>query len=69
MPEQDKVEVCEMPRVILVGTSEQDAPLLGVTVDIRETVPVNPFCGATVMVEVTLLPAGALTLVGLAVTE
>ncbi len=63
------MEVCDVPRVMLVGTSEQEAPLLGVTVDVRETVPVNPFNGATVIVAVTLLPAGALTLVGLAVTE
>lgn len=69
LPEQDRVEVCEAPRMMLVGFREQEAPLLGVTVDVRETVPANPLSGATVIVDVTLAPAGALTLVGLAVTE
>ncbi len=63
------MEGCDAPRVIVVGTSEQEAPLLGVTVDVRETIPLNPFSGATVIVDVTLVPAGTLTLVGLAVTE
>jgi len=40
----------------------------GETVDARATVPVKPFSGATVIVEVTVAPARALTAVGLAVT-
>jgi hypothetical protein len=41
----------------------------GETVDANATVPVNPFNGPTVMVEVAAVPALTLTLVGLAVTE
>jgi len=40
----------------------------GDTVDASATVPVNPFTGDTVTVEVAVAPARALTLVGLAVT-
>lgn len=40
----------------------------GDTADVRATVPVKPFTGATVMVEVPATPALVLTLVGLAVT-
>jgi len=69
LPEQVRVDVCEVPRMTLVGLREQEAPLLGVTADVRETVPANPLSGATVIVDVTLVPAGALTLVGLAVIE
>jgi len=69
VPEQVRVEVCETPRTMLVGLREQEAPLLGVTADVRMTVPANPLSGATVIVDVTLAPAGALTLVGLAETE
>jgi hypothetical protein len=38
----------------------------GDTVAERVTVPVNPLTGATVIVEVAVAPARALTLVGLA---
>jgi hypothetical protein len=41
----------------------------GETDDVRATVPVNPWRGATVMVDVPVAPARAVTLVGLAVTE
>jgi len=41
---------------------------VGVTEEVRATVPVNPFTGATVIVEVAATPALAATLVGLAVT-
>ena len=40
----------------------------GETVDTSPTVPVNPLTGATVIVEVAVAPARALTAVGLAVT-
>ena len=40
----------------------------GDTVEARATVPVKPFTGATVMVDVAVAPARALTAVGLAVT-
>jgi len=41
----------------------------GETDEVRLTVPVNPFCGATVIVEVAAVPALTEKLVGLAVTE
>jgi len=40
----------------------------GETDDVRATVPVKPFTGATVMVEVAATPAFAAAVVGLAVT-
>jgi len=40
----------------------------GDTDDVRATVPVNPWSGATVMVDVALAPATTVALVGLAVT-
>jgi len=66
-PEQDRVEVWEAPKTMLPGLSAQVRPA-GETVEERATVPVNPFTGATVIVEVAVAPARALTLVGLAVT-
>jgi hypothetical protein len=52
---------------MLVGVRVQVRPA-GDTVEVRATVPVNPFTGATVMVEVAALPALAAAVVGLAVT-
>ncbi len=52
---------------MLVGLNEQVRPA-GETVEVNATVPVNPFTGATVIVEVAVAPARTLTLVGLAVT-
>ena len=52
---------------MLVGLSVQASPA-GETVEVNATVPVKPFNGATVMVDVAVAPARALTLVGLAVT-
>ncbi len=52
---------------MLVGLRVQLNPA-GETVEVNATVPVKPFTGATVIVEVTVAPARALTLVGLAVT-
>ena len=52
---------------MLVGDKVQVNPA-GETVDVNATVPVKPFTGATVIVEVAVAPARAVTLVGLAVT-
>ena len=52
---------------MLVGVRVQVRPA-GETVDVRATVPVNQFRGATVIVEVTAVPEFVATLVGLAVT-
>lgn len=40
----------------------------GETAEVSATVPVNPWTGATVIVEVAAAPATAVTLVGLAAT-
>ena len=52
---------------MLVGDNVQVKPD-GETDEVRATVPVKPFTGATVIVEVPVVPALALTLVGDAVT-
>jgi len=52
---------------MLLGVRVQVRPA-GDTEDVRATVPVNPWRGATVMVEVAAALASAVTLVGLAVT-
>ncbi len=64
---QDRAEVWEAPRTMLVGVKVQVRPA-GDTVDVSATVPVNPFSGATVIVEVAAVPTLTLTVVGLAVT-
>ena len=64
---QDSVEVWDAPRTILVGLRVHVRPA-GETVDVSATVPVNPFNGATVIVEVTAVPEFVATLVGLALT-
>ncbi len=53
---------------MLVGLSVQVRPA-GDTAEVRATVPVNPWRGATVIVEVPVAAASTVTLVGLAVTE
>lgn len=63
MDEHDSVEVPE-PLAILVGESVQRRLVELTTV--RETVPVKPFTGATVIVEVPELPWTIETLVGFA---
>ncbi len=63
----DSVEVCDEPRTILEGVRVQLRPE-GETGEVNETVPVKPFTGATVIVEVAVAPAFAEMLVGLAVT-
>jgi len=52
---------------MLVGDKVQVNPA-GETVDVNATVPVKPFTGATVIVEVAVAPAKAVTDVGLALT-
>jgi len=54
---------------MLAGVRVQVNPVAGDTVAVRATVPVNPWSGATVIVEVPAVPALAVTLVGEAVTE
>jgi len=64
---QERAEVWEAPRTILVGVRVQVRPA-GDTEEVRATVPVNPLTGATVIVEVATTPALTATVVGLAVT-
>lgn len=52
---------------MLAGVRVQVNPA-GETALVNATVPVNPFAGATVMVEVAAVPAVVVTAVGLAVT-
>ena len=68
LPVHDNVEVWLAPRTMLVGVRVQVNPVEGEIALVRETVPVNAFTGATVMVEVAAAPAVAVTAVGLAVT-
>jgi hypothetical protein len=65
LPVQDSVDVPEPP-VILVELNVHDR-LVELVVTARPTVPVKPFTGATVIVEVAAAPASTETLVGLAV--
>lgn len=67
-PEQDSVEVPEVPRVTLVGESAQVRPVVGDTVTARFTVPVNPWMEVTVIVDAPLPLARTVTLVKLAET-
>ena len=46
----------------------QARPLLGVTDEVRLTVPVKPLCAATVIVDVSVAPARTVIVVGLAAT-
>jgi len=68
VPVHESVEVWDAPRTMLVGERVHVNPA-GETVEVNATVPVNPFSGATVIVEVAAVPEFVLTLVGLAVTE
>ena len=67
-PEQESVDVPELPRVMLVGDSVHVRPEDGLIVVDRETMPVNPLRAVTVTVEVPVAPASVVRLVGLAVT-
>jgi len=66
--EQDSVDVWEAPSTMLLGLRVQVRPA-GETVKVSVTVPVNPWSGATVIVDVAAVPAVVATEVGLAVTE
>ena len=62
------MEVPELPRVMLVGERLQVRPLLGETEEVRLTVPVKPLPAVTVIMEVPVVPARTVIVVGLAVT-
>jgi len=65
----DNVAVCgDVPNVTLGGRVHVRPAGVDAETD-KFTVPVNPFTGATVMVDVAVVPAFTLMLVGLAVTE
>ena len=68
VPEQESVDVPEVPRVMVVGRRVQVRPLVGEIEEARLTVPVKPLCAVIVMVEVPVVPARTVTAVGLAVT-
>ena len=53
---------------MLLGVSVQVRPVVGDIEDVSVTVPVNPFTGATVIVEVPATPALTVRLVGAAIT-
>jgi hypothetical protein len=61
---QDKVEVPEPP-LMLLGERVQ-ARFVEFVVTVRTIVPVKPFRGATVIVELPATPIPSFTLVGLA---
>jgi hypothetical protein len=52
---------------MLAGVNVQVRPA-GETEDVRATVPVKPFTGATVMVEVPATPTFTVTVIGAAAT-
>ncbi len=62
---QERLEVPE-PLVTLLGLRVQARPDGGETEVLNTTVPVNPFTGPIVMVEVPVPPTSMATLVGLA---
>jgi len=68
VPLQDSVEVWEAPRIILAGVRVQVKPVEGEIELVNATVPVNPWTGATVIVEVPAALALTVTLVGEAET-
>jgi hypothetical protein len=65
---QDRAEVWLAPRTMLVGDRVHVRPA-GETADVSATVPVKPFTGAIVIVDVAAVPTLTLAVVGLAVTE
>ena len=67
VPVHDSVDVWAAPKITLVGLRVQVRPA-GDTAEVRATVPVKPFTGVTVIVEVADAPEFAAMLVGLAVT-
>ncbi len=67
-PVHDRVEVCEAPRTMLLGVRVQVKPVAGDIEEAKATVPLKPFIGATVMVEVLATPALVVRFVGVAAT-
>lgn len=63
-PEQERVEVAELPRVTVVGVSVHVSPFDGMTEKARFTVPVRPPRLVMVILEVWIVPAVAMMLVG-----
>jgi len=53
---------------MLEGVRVHVSPVAGEIEDVSATVPVNPWTGATVIVELPAVPALAVTVVGAAVT-
>jgi hypothetical protein len=64
--EQDSVEVPEPPVTVVEDNAHER--FVELVVIANATIPVNPFTGATVIVEVPEAPAFTVTLVALAVT-
>lgn len=69
VPIHDRVDLCDVPRVRLVGESVQVNPVPGDIDGESATVPANPFTGAIVMLEAVAVPTFAAVLAGLAVIE
>ncbi len=55
------------PPVMLVGLTEQVSPVVGETLVVSATVPVNPLTGMTVIMDVAATPGVVFTVVGFAV--
>jgi hypothetical protein len=52
--------------VTLVGVRVQAIPIVGLMLDVKLTIPLNPLRAVTVMAEVPATPALTVTVVGLA---
>ena len=63
---QDRVEVPDAPRLIVVGLNEHDSPAAGDTKDESVIVPVNPFTDEMEIVDFPGALARTVTLDGLA---
>lgn len=64
MPVHVRVENSEFPRLRLEGEGEHVRPVLGETVAVSVTVPVNPSTGDTVIVDVGFVLTLAVMLAG-----
>jgi hypothetical protein len=64
-PVQERVELCEEPRVMLDGDRLHVNPVRGEIVIVSVMVPAYPFDGAIVTLDVAALPASASMTVGL----
>lgn len=67
LPVQDRVEVPDVPRVIVGGFKEQESPIAGEADEESVIGPANPFVAETVIIEVPVAFASVVTLDGLAV--